>query len=130
MVRDLRRARGEIEGFPEVLFVFQGTPAEGVAFFERFWPEARAVADPVRELNAAFELKRGGLGQFLAPGVAVAGLRALVRGNGIGRPVGDVRAMPGLFLIANERVLWSQEFGHIGQRLDLRGVVELIDDRA
>ena len=118
MVQDLRRERGRSQGFPDVVFVFQADVEAGRGFFAEHWPEARAVADPDHALYSAFGLRRGTLGQLLGPAVWKAGWRALRRGHGVGRPVGDVRLMPGLFLIARGAVVWSHDFDHAGDQPD------------
>ena len=120
-MQDVRGAT-EDPTFPPILFFFQGSPEEGAAFFERFWPEARAVSDPERFFYGAFGIGRGRLGQLLGLRVIAAGLRAAFKGNWIGRPVGDPRVMPGLLLVENDRVTWRHDFEHAGDRPDFRGL--------
>ena len=84
-----------------------GRPEEGEEFFALRWPEARAVSDPDRELYAAFGLARGSAGQLFGPGVIWQGVKAALRGHGVGKPVGDPRQMSGWFLIDEGEVVWS-----------------------
>jgi hypothetical protein len=44
-VSDLRKLSADQPGYPPVLFFFLGTVEEGREFFDRYWAEARAVAD-------------------------------------------------------------------------------------
>lgn len=90
-----------------------GTPAEGDAFFEERWPEARAVSDPNQELYRAFGLGRGRIGQLFGPRVLWAGIKA--RRFGVGKPVGDPLVMSGWFLVQGDRLTWSHVHGHAGE---------------
>lgn len=124
MVHDLRRERGRSEAFPETVLVFQADREQGRRFFDEHWPEARAIADPERALYSAFGLRRGGWGELLGPSVWKAGWRALRKGHGIGRPVGDPRVLPGLFLIRDTVVVWRHDFAHAGEHPDWNAVRE------
>lgn len=90
----------------------------GATFFGRLWPEARAVSDPDSILHRAFEVGRTSPLNLLHPGVASAGLRALMKGNPAGLPQGDPFLMPGLFLVQDGAVLWRHRFRHIGDHPD------------
>jgi hypothetical protein len=65
------------------------------------------IADPDRVLYRALELERGTFLQLFGPRVWVAGLRAALRGHGIGRLEGDGFQMPGAFVIHRGRVVRS-----------------------
>jgi hypothetical protein len=120
-VEDVRGASGDPR-YPAVLFFFQGSPEEGVAFFDRFWPEARAVSDAERFFYGAFGIGRGRLGQLLGPRAIAAGVRAAFKGNWIGRPVGDPRVMPGLLLAENDHIVWRHDFAHAGDHPDFKAL--------
>jgi len=90
-----------------VLYVTLGSPNATRAFFADFDPDARAVADPEKVLYATFGLQRGTGGQLISPAVFSAGLRAILKGNGIGLPVGDVRQLSGEFLVRGGRIEWA-----------------------
>ena len=96
MVRDLRRARSEITGFPKTLLFFQGDVAQGARFFRDRWPEAHAVADEKGEFFEGFGCRRATFGQLF-------GLRALGAG---------------WRLLRGERVVWAHEFDHAGDHPD------------
>ncbi|MEM1126406.1 MAG: peroxiredoxin-like family protein [Bacteroidota bacterium] len=114
MVGDLRKASTQQAAYPPVLFVYQGTPEQGRAFFEGLWPEARAIADLPRVLYDAFGLERGSVGQMFGPVVWACGVRAAAKGHFIGAPVGDPWVMPGLFLVEGPTVRWHHDFAHAG----------------
>jgi hypothetical protein len=109
-VEDLRRAREQHSELPRVVLVHQGDVRQGEALLGSRWPDVAALADPGRELYAAFGLGRGSLRQVMGPGTWSAGLRALRKGHLVGKPVGDPLVMPGLFLVAGDRILWRHEF--------------------
>lgn len=44
----------------------------------------------------------------------MAGLRALFKGNGVGRPVGDPLTLPGLFLVRDLQIIAAHNFRHAG----------------
>ena len=106
-----------------MLFFALGTPEECRAFFDKLDPEASAVTDPEASFYEAFGLQQGGASSFLAPGVFTAGLRAVMKGNLVGKPVGDVKRMPGEFLVSDGAIAWKHIADHIGDHPDLRDVV-------
>lgn len=67
-------------------------------------------ADPDRLLYRAMELGRGSFLQLFGPRVVFAGVRAALRGHGIGKLEGDGFQMPGAFVIHRGRVV--REFRH------------------
>ncbi len=122
---DLRDAADKDPGFPAVLFFFQGSPLEGKAFLRRYWPEARAVADPELRFYEDFGVGQGGWMQMLGPRVWSAGRRAQAKGHTNGARVGDVWRMPGLFLVAEDRLLWSHRFRHAGDHPEFAEIPRL-----
>ncbi len=46
-------------------------------------------------------------------------IRAMFRGHFPGRPGGNLRVMPGLFLIRDGAIVWEHEFAHAGDHPDL-----------
>ena len=125
MVRDLRRARSEIPGFPKVLLFFQGDVAQGARFFADRWPDAPAVADESRTFFEGFGCRRATFRQLFGVRALRASLRALRKGNGVGKPVGDPMVMPGALLLRGERVIWEHDFDHAGDHPDWSEVARL-----
>jgi hypothetical protein len=68
------------------------------------------VSDPDRQLYRAFHLGRGGLREILSPSVVGRSAQSILAGNGFGRPVGDARQMPGVFVVHRRAVV--EEFRH------------------
>lgn len=96
-----------------------GSPEEGEKFFARFDPEARTIADPDKVFFQSFGLSRGSLWSLLGPSVWASAASSTLKGNTIGKPVGDPLMMPGLFLVADGRVEWRQKFANVGEDPDL-----------
>ena len=98
----------------------------------RLWPEVPAIADPQRQLYAAFGLQRASAWQLFRPRAFVQGLRALFKGHGMGSPRGaDVMQMPGAFLFDDLRVVWQHSFRRgAGDQPDWRAVGRLVENAA
>ncbi len=95
--------RQKADGFKRlgarVVLVGLGTPEETAAFKEQFHVPFSMIADPQKRLFKAFHLKQASLGGLLSVGMAVKGLSAMAKGHAIGIPKGDVRQLPGVFII-------------------------------
>jgi len=105
----LRRREAEFrQQGAQVVLVGLGTTAETAAFKERYGIPFPMIADPGKALFKAFHLKQASATALLSPGMAVKGVSALLKGYGIGIPKGDVRQLPGVFIIDTEgRVRYS-----------------------
>lgn len=124
-MQDLRDITLADPGYPRVVFVHQGTLEDGDRFFAHHWPEAHTIADPRRHLFDAFGLSQGSLGQMFGAPVWSAGLRSVLKGNFVGRPVGDPWMMPGYFLLQDGGIRWSYRPTHAGDHPDLTRIPEL-----
>jgi hypothetical protein len=113
-VKDIRAIVEREAAYPLVLFFYQGTVAQGEAFFKRYYPSARAVADPTKYFYTHFGLERGSIGQMFGPEVWACGVQSLMKGNFIGLPVGDPWTMPGAFLVQDESIIWQHTYRHVG----------------
>lgn len=69
--------------------------------------DASFIADPDRVLYRALELQRGSFLELFGPRVWMGGLRALLRGHGVGMLQGDGFQMPGAFVIHHGHVVRS-----------------------
>lgn len=106
----------------DLLFIHHGTAEQGDAYFARFAPDARAVADPDQRLYRAFGLPRAPKTQLLDPRVWACGLRSTVKGFWGGGPIGDPFALPGLLLLDGDQVTWRFDPKHMGERPALAGL--------
>ncbi len=125
-IAELREASETVEGYPAVLFFHQGRPAEGRAFMRRYWPAARAIADPELRFYGAFGVDRGGLMKMFGPGVWTAKRRAEAKGHANAEREGDIWRMPGVFLAQGDRILWRHEFRHAADHPDFLRIPERI----
>jgi len=82
-----------------VVLVGMGTPAQSAEFAEKFKVPFPIVADPHKKLYRRFELKQMSNLGFFSPSLALKGVSAIVGGHGLGLPRGDVRQLPGVFII-------------------------------
>jgi hypothetical protein len=111
----LRDAAQRDEGYPPVLFFYQGSPIEGRVFLRRYWPETRAVADPEAVFYDGMGVGRGGFLQMFHPGVLPVLWRARAQGFLEGpaeRGVGDELRMPGMFLVRGAEIAWAYRARH------------------
>ena len=91
-----------------MVLVGLGTPEETAVFKERYSIPFPMIADPEKALFKAFHLKQASATALLSPGMALKGVSALFKGYGIGIPKGDVRQLPGVFIIDTEgRIRYS-----------------------
>lgn len=128
-MRSLRELAESKSTFPAVLLVFQEGVAKGRDFFARFWPEARAVSDPKKELYRGFGVELGTPLQLFHPGVFAAGVRSTLGGTLPGVPSADVRQMPGWVLVRDRAVVWRHRPRHAGDHPDLDWLEEGVEVR-
>jgi len=82
-----------------VVLVGLGSVEETAAFKERFKVPFTMIADPEKRLFGAFRLKQASAGSLLSAKMVFKGLQAVAKGHTIGKPQGDVRQLPGVFII-------------------------------
>jgi peroxiredoxin len=96
----LRRTKDRFDALgARVVLVGLGTVEETARFKSRFDIPFDMIADPEKALFRAFGLKQASTGKLLSVGMAVKGVSAMLRGHGLGMPQGDVRQLPGVFII-------------------------------
>ncbi len=76
-----------------------GTPEESTSFKEKFDVPFPIISDPGQQVCRAFDLKRMSPLGFFSPAVALKGISAMAQGHTMGLPQGDVRQLPGVFVI-------------------------------
>jgi hypothetical protein len=101
-----------------VLFVHQGTVVEGDEFFSARWAQASAISDPGLELYKAFGLLKAGMKELFAPKVLACGLRAAGKGHLVGKPIGDLKQMPGFFVVEGNRIVKEHRSEEISDHPD------------
>ena len=92
----------------QVVLVGMGTPEESAAFEMKFDIPFPLISDPKRRLYRTFGLKMLSALGLLSPSVAVKGILAITKGHTVGIPIGDVRQLPGVFIIDTDgRIVYS-----------------------
>ena len=60
--------------------------------------------------------------KMLGPSVWSANSRAVSKGHSNGERSGDIWRLPGVFLVNDNKVLWSHDFRHAGDLPDYRAI--------
>lgn len=108
-VAQLRRKKQHFDQVgAQVVLVGMGTSEESSAFELKFDFPFPLISDPKRKLYQAFGLKQISALELLSPSVALKGILAMTKGHNIGMPIGDVRQLPGVFIINTQgRIIYS-----------------------
>lgn len=130
MIHDLKRVRQRTPAYPPVVFFAQATIEEAEKFFARHDPAATVICDPGKRFYHAFDLKPGTAKQMFGPAVWTCGLRATLKGNTIGLPVGDVWTMPGVFLVSAAGIHWKHTFLHAGDHPNFAAIPQHLSQTA
>lgn len=115
--------------YPSIVFVHQGNAEKGERFFANRWPSENlvAIADPELILYRAFRIARGTPKELMGPLALMSGVKGLLKGQGIGLPMGDPFLMPGVFYIKDGMILWSHDYRHIGDHPDFASIPRIIE---
>ena len=116
---DIRAAAEKTAEFPQVLLFTLAEVEATTNFFRHRWPEARVVCDPEKVVYNAFGRRLGRPRDFMSPRPIARYISAMFRGHFPGRLGGNLRVMPGLFLVRGRAVVWEHEFAHAGDHPDL-----------
>ena len=101
MRKDYQRLR---DAGGELVVVAMGNVEQTDQFRRSFDAPFTFLADTEQTAYRAYGLARGTLGQIAGPSVWLPAIKALARG-GAGKPVGDVRQMPGSFVIDRQGII-------------------------
>ena len=118
---DLSARRAELERLGvRIVLVHMSSEEHAAQFFTKYGLEdVPRVSDPQRNLYRAFGLRRGSIGDLIGPKVWWRGFTAgVLRGHGVGRFVGDVFQMPGIFLIFHGEIVRSYRHQSAADRPD------------
>jgi peroxiredoxin len=128
-VAQLRRNKKSIEkAGAQVVLVGMGTPSESAKFAAKFNVPFPIVADPEKKLYRKFELKQMSTLGFFSPSVALKGVAAIVGGDGIGMPQGDVRQLPGVFIINTAgQIVFSHFSGNPADHPDAKTILAALE---
>ncbi len=87
------------------MLIGQGDVPSTRAFCRQHDVPFPCLADPERKAYAAYGLHGATLAQLFGPRVWWRGFSAVVRGYSAGNPVGDIRQMPGVFLVDRQGII-------------------------
>ncbi len=91
-----------------VVLVGLGSAEQTAEFKERFDVPFAMVADPEKRLFEVFRLQQASAGSLFSAKMVLRGVTAMAKGHRIGVPQGDVRQLPGVFIIDTDgRILFS-----------------------
>lgn len=104
---ELEKHRAEIEqSGVNLAIVHMGSPMDGTMMSQKHGlHHAHRFSDPDCLLYRAFGLRRGRFNQLFSLEVVGRGLRAMLRGHGIGKLNGDGFRMPGAFVLIDGKVV-------------------------
>lgn len=120
-LHDVSKLRAKIEatGVRIVLVHMAPSNEDADALFKKYGlSDLPRVADPDQSLYRAFELKRGTAGQLFGLKCVLRGIPAILKGHGVGKPVGDGFQMPGVFLVRDGVVTRAFRHGSVADRPD------------
>jgi len=107
-----QRAELEAEG-RQIVLVHSGTEAQATAGLPAYdLQDLPRVNDPAGQLYASFAIPLGSFGQLLGPAVWWAGIKAFLRGRGIGPLQGNGLLLPGAFLVYQGNILAGRPAHH------------------
>jgi peroxiredoxin len=113
----------------QVVLVGMGTTEESAAFEMKFDIPFPLISDPNRKLYQAFGLKMISALELFSPSVALKGVLAITKGHTVGIPVGDVRQLPGVFIINTDgRIVYSHFAGDPSDHPDPDTILEALKD--
>lgn len=91
-----------------VVLVGMGSPEESTAFANHAGLPFSVISDPSRRLYQAFGLKMASVLDLLSPSLVFKAVATMAQGHSVGMPVGDVRQLPGAFIIDTRgRIVFS-----------------------
>ena len=129
---DLARLRPEIErSGTGIVLVHPGTDDRAGELFATYdLDDLPRFADPDRVLYRSLGLSRGSLLQLAGPRVVWRALVATLRGHRAGRTGGDVRQMPGVFLVDHGRLVEAFRHRDVAERPDYGEIAAALDRRS
>lgn len=129
---DLAGLRSELErSGTGIVLVHPGTDDRAAELFATYGLEdLPRFGDPDRVLYRALGLARGSLLQLAGPRVFWRAFVATLRGHRAGRTGGDVRQMPGVFLVDHGRLVEAFRHRDVAERPDYLQIAAALDRRS
>jgi peroxiredoxin len=121
---EIRAAGGEIV----CVFMYRAAPTRN--FCRKRGVDLDCLGDPEREGYRAVGLGRGGISEMASPKVAIGAIRAARQGAVMGgREGGDVRQMPGTFVVGSDgKVLFAHYNRDQSDNPNVQDVIAAVQD--
>jgi peroxiredoxin len=121
---EVSNSYGEISKNCKIVLVHMSTTKQADQYFHSLGlAEAEHLSDPECTIYNAFDLPRGNFLQLFGPKVWWRGFHAgIIKRHGIGKLQGDGFQMPGIFLLFQNKVLYSYYYSHAGEQPNLEAI--------
>lgn len=112
-----------------LVLVGMGSPEQTEAFVKQFEIFCPMIADPGRRLYQAFGLRTASSLELLAPSLAIKAVAAMAQGNRVGMPVGDIRQLPGVFILDTRgRIVFSHQARDAADDPEIESILAALND--
>jgi peroxiredoxin len=127
-VAQLRKAKERFDKTGvKVVIVGLGTPEQSEEFRKKFQVPFTLISDHKKDLYRAFGLKQMSPIGFLSPSMIIKGFSTMSKGHAMGVPEGDVRQLPGVFVINTDgRIEFSHYAENPADHPDPETILELL----
>jgi thiol-disulfide isomerase/thioredoxin len=121
---DIQKQRSDIERTTQIVFVHQAPEDQAnAAFFAAAGvADIPRVSDPQRNLYKAIGLKRGSIWAIFGPYIWFRSMQAMLSGRKLGRLIGDVFQMPGVFIVHHGKVVGGYKHKSQADRPDYAAI--------
>jgi peroxiredoxin len=89
----------------QVVSVAMGEPKHAERYCGKLAPSMTCLTNETTMPYETYGLQQGKLGELMSPAVIVASVRALARGSSQGKAIGDVKMLPGTFIVDKQGII-------------------------
>jgi peroxiredoxin len=89
----------------QVVGVAMGEPKHAERYCGKLAPSITCLTNETTMPYESYGLQQGKLGELMSPAVVVASVRALARGSSQGEAVGDIKMLPGTFIVDKNGII-------------------------
>jgi hypothetical protein len=90
---------------PQVVSVAMGEPKHAERYSGKLVPSIACLMNETTMPYQTYGLQQGTLGELISPAVVVASVKALARGGSQGEAIGDVKMLPGTFMVDKQGII-------------------------
>ena len=104
-----------------------GQPKHARRYCGKLAPSLDCYTNQETDVYQTYGLRQGGLGQLLSFGVMKAGMRANVAGFRQGKATGDVKMLPGTFIVDTEGIIQYAYYSrHVGDHPPISNLLQAV----